>query len=88
MPFAMGAVVEGVSSDFQTPLSGHFSPVFAVVPTPAMSSPSSCSKMATNNHGILFQFVATVFLLIEILASKGTLVVVGIFVGSEVNGAG
>ena len=26
------AVVDGVPTTFQTPLSGHFSPVFAVVP--------------------------------------------------------
>ena len=31
-PFAIGAVVEGVPTTVQTPLSGHFSPVFAVVP--------------------------------------------------------
>ena len=28
----MGAVVEGEPTTFQTPLSGHFCPVFAVVP--------------------------------------------------------
>jgi hypothetical protein len=28
----MGAVVEGESCDSHTPLSGHFSPVLAVVP--------------------------------------------------------
>lgn len=32
LPIAIGAVVEGVSKDFHTPLSGHFSPVFAIVP--------------------------------------------------------
>ena len=29
---AMGAVVEGEPNTFHTPLSGHFSPVLAVVP--------------------------------------------------------
>jgi hypothetical protein len=32
LPFAIGAVVVGVPTTFQTPLSGHFSPVRAVVP--------------------------------------------------------
>lgn len=32
MPFAIGAVVVGVPTTCQTPLSGHFSPVLAVVP--------------------------------------------------------
>jgi hypothetical protein len=32
LPSAIGAVVEGLSRDFQTPLSGHRSPVRAVVP--------------------------------------------------------
>jgi len=32
LPSAMGAVVDGKSLDFQTPLSGHLSPVRAVVP--------------------------------------------------------
>jgi len=32
LPFAMGAVVDGVPTTFQTPLSGHFFPVEAVVP--------------------------------------------------------
>jgi len=36
LPFAMGAVVEGVSWDCQTPLSGQFSPFFAMVPTSAI----------------------------------------------------
>lgn len=36
LPLAMGAVVEGVSSDFQTPLSGQRSPVFTLVPSSAM----------------------------------------------------
>lgn len=31
-PCEIGAVVDGLSSDFHTPLSGHFSPVRAVVP--------------------------------------------------------
>jgi hypothetical protein len=31
-PFAIGAVVVGDPTTFQTPLSGQFSPVFAVVP--------------------------------------------------------
>jgi len=31
-PLAMGAVVEGESCDFHTPLSGQLSPVRAVVP--------------------------------------------------------
>lgn len=31
-PFAIGAVVEGVPSTFQTPLSGQVCPVLAVVP--------------------------------------------------------
>lgn len=31
-PFAIGAVVDGVPITFHTPLSGHFSPVLAVVP--------------------------------------------------------
>lgn len=35
-PTAIGAVVDGESCDCQTPLSGHFCPVDAVVPTPAM----------------------------------------------------
>ncbi len=33
MPLAIGAVVEGQESAFHTPLSGHFSPVLARVPT-------------------------------------------------------
>ena len=36
-PLAIGAVVDGESCDCQTPLSGHFSPVLAVVPTAAMT---------------------------------------------------
>jgi len=32
LPLAMGAVVVGVPTTFQTPLSGHFCPVVAVVP--------------------------------------------------------
>lgn len=32
MPLAIGAVVEGVPTTFQIPLSGHFCPVDAVVP--------------------------------------------------------
>lgn len=36
MPFAIGAVVDGVETTFHTPLSGHFSPVFAVVPIGAL----------------------------------------------------
>ena len=32
LPLAMGAVVVGVPTTFQTPLSGHFGPVRAVVP--------------------------------------------------------
>ncbi|MEV6525925.1 hypothetical protein AB0M43_28675 [Longispora sp. NPDC051575] len=35
--FAIGAVVDGVPTTFQTPLSGHRSPVRAVVPMVAMS---------------------------------------------------
>lgn len=35
-PFAIGAVVEGVPTTVHTPLSGHFSPVFAVVPMGAL----------------------------------------------------
>jgi hypothetical protein len=31
-PFAIGAVVDGASCDFHTPLSGDFSPVLPVVP--------------------------------------------------------
>ena len=31
-PLAIGAVVEGEPITFQIPLSGHFSPVLAVVP--------------------------------------------------------
>lgn len=31
-PFEIGAVVVGFPTTFQTPLSGHFSPVRAVVP--------------------------------------------------------
>lgn len=34
-PLEMGAVVVGVPSTFHTPLSGHFSPVRAVVPSGA-----------------------------------------------------
>ena len=30
--FAIGAVVDGVPTTFHNPLSGHFSPVLAVVP--------------------------------------------------------
>ena len=36
MPLAIGAVVEGVPTTFQTPLSGHFCPVEAVVPIGAL----------------------------------------------------
>ncbi|WP_220395518.1 hypothetical protein, partial [Klebsiella pneumoniae] len=36
LPFAIGAVVEGVPTTFQTPLSGHFCPVEAVVPIGAL----------------------------------------------------
>lgn len=36
MPLAIGAVVEGVPTTFQIPLSGHFCPVEAVVPTGAL----------------------------------------------------
>jgi hypothetical protein len=36
LPSAIGAVVEGVLRAFQTPLSGHFSPVLAVVPSGAL----------------------------------------------------
>lgn len=32
-PLLMGAVVDGVLTTSQTPLSGHFSPVLAVVPS-------------------------------------------------------
>ena len=32
LPLAMGAVVVGVPTAFHTPLSGHFWPVFAIVP--------------------------------------------------------
>ena len=32
LPSAIGAVVDGVPTTSQTPLSGHFSPVRAVVP--------------------------------------------------------
>ncbi|HDV7313016.1 TPA: hypothetical protein RKK61_004721 [Enterobacter hormaechei] len=32
LPLAIGAVVEGVPTTFQIPLSGHFCPVEAVVP--------------------------------------------------------
>jgi hypothetical protein len=32
-PLAIGAVVEGVLNNFQTPLSGHISPVLAVLLT-------------------------------------------------------
>jgi hypothetical protein len=32
LPLAIGAVVLGLPCTFQTPLSGHFSPVLAVVP--------------------------------------------------------
>ena len=32
LPSAIGAVVEGVPTTSQTPLSGHFSPVLAKVP--------------------------------------------------------
>ena len=35
-PFAIGAVVEGVPTTVHTPLSGHFSPVLAVVPMGAL----------------------------------------------------
>ena len=35
-PLAIGAVVEGVPTTSQTPLSGHFSPVFAVAPISAI----------------------------------------------------
>lgn len=31
-PFAIGAVVEGLPTTFQTPLSGHDCPVFASMP--------------------------------------------------------
>lgn len=36
LPFAMGAVVEGLSWDSQVPLSGQFSPVLASVPISAI----------------------------------------------------
>ena len=36
LPLAMGAVVDGVPITFQTPLSGHFSPVRAVAPIGAL----------------------------------------------------
>lgn len=36
LPLAMGAVVEGVPTTFQIPLSGHFCPVEAVVPIGAL----------------------------------------------------
>jgi len=32
LPFEIGAVVEGIPSTFQTPLSGQISPVLARVP--------------------------------------------------------
>lgn len=35
-PLAIGAVVLGVPTTSQTPLSGHFSPVLAVAPTSAI----------------------------------------------------
>lgn len=35
-PLAIGAVVEGVPTTSQTPLSGQLSPVFAVAPTSAI----------------------------------------------------
>lgn len=36
LPFAIGAVVVGVPTTLQTPLSGHFVPVLAVVPIGAL----------------------------------------------------
>jgi hypothetical protein len=33
LPSAIAAVVEGVPTTSQTPVSGHFSPVLAVVPS-------------------------------------------------------
>jgi hypothetical protein len=32
LPSTIGVLVEGMSIDLQTPLSGHFPPVFAVIP--------------------------------------------------------
>jgi hypothetical protein len=36
-PLAIGAVVDGVPTTFQTPLSGQFCPVDAVVPSGALA---------------------------------------------------
>ncbi|WP_158637456.1 hypothetical protein [Lacibacter cauensis] len=43
LPLAIGAVVLGVPCTFQIPLSGHFSPVLAVVPI-GISIFLSCSQ--------------------------------------------
>ena len=43
-PLAIGAVVVGVPTTFHTPLSGQRSPVFAVVPTCAVTSVLPCSR--------------------------------------------
>ena len=41
-PLVIGAVVDGVPTTFQTPLSGQRSPVFAVVPMATATSTPSC----------------------------------------------
>lgn len=49
MPLAMGAVVVGVPTTFQTPLSGQISPVLAVVPIGLAISVSPSDNLWTIN---------------------------------------
>jgi len=46
LPFAMGAVVEGLPTTFQTPLAGQTCPVRAVVPMLFIATPCRSSSAA------------------------------------------
>ncbi len=52
-PFAIGAVVEGVPTTFQTPLSGHFCPVEAVVPIGAFIIKANL-KLARKDYPVYY----------------------------------
>jgi hypothetical protein len=49
LPLAIGAVVDGLSCDSHTPLSGHVSPVLAVVPIGFRESAIAQFLIAKNN---------------------------------------
>jgi hypothetical protein len=63
LPFAIGAVVEGVPTTSHTPLSGQFSPVLAVIPTAITMILSVSSEESGDNIPLGFLMAGIPFCL-------------------------